>query len=380
MIKGVIIDLDGTLVDSKEGLFTHYLDFLRAFGKRGSREEFNTLNLPLTEVIKTLQEKYDLKGHDLLSRYVEGLPKIPPLREGVLDFFHFAKLNRLKLALSTSASLNYLEPILKHYELAFDAIIPESKDKFLDGLSALKLEKEEVLQIDDDIMDPDWHKLIKKILSINYQTLCRGDHLKIEIVPLPLSLRLSDREKEQADEIWAEAVKENPHLFNGKILQFIALEKGTLFGAFAEYKHFLAKFRGLPLNLTAVCLSGITTYHNELLIAKRASTVSQYQEAYELVPAGSFDDSSLSWEAHIIKELEEEASIKPDQIAKLTLHSVVFDKRDDIVEIVAKIELNRLEFSPTHETSEVSIFNPNDAKKDFVPFSHYLLVDVAKTL
>ncbi len=374
MIRGVIIDLDGTLVDSKEALFNHYLEFLKSFGHKGSREEFNTLNRPLAEVVKYLQTKYHLPDRDLLYQYTAGLPKIPPLKEGVKSFFHFARLNDLKLALATSASLDYVEPILEHYDLTFDAILPESKDKFAEGLKALKLPSEEVVHIDDDIAEPDWHKLIKSIISINYQTLYRGDNLKIEIVPMPDSLKLTQEEQSQADLVWNNAVKENPHLFNGKILQFISLENGTLKGAFAEYKHFLAKFRGLPLNLTAVCLSGITSYQNQLLIAKRSASVSQYQNAYELVPAGSFDDTSSTWEAHITKELEEEASIKLSQISKMTLHSVVFDKRDDIVEIVAAIELNKGEFKTTSETTEIRLYQPEDLYLDFVPFSHYLIM------
>lgn len=374
MIKGVIIDLDGTLVDSKEGLYEHYLDFLKSFGKTGSREEFNTLNRPLAEVVKYLQSKYQLPDRDLLYQYTAGISKIPPLKEGVDDFFHFAKLNDLKLALATSASLDYLEPIIKHYGLTFDAIIPESKNKLADGLNALKLTNEETVHVDDDLAEPDWHKLIKSIMAINYQTLFRGDNLKIEIVAMPENLKLTEEERRKADIIWDEATKENPHLYNGKILQFISLENGTLKGTFAEYKHFLAKFRGLPLNLTAVCLSGITSCSNKLLIARRSNAVSQYQNAYELVPAGSFDDTSTSWEDHILKELEEEAAIKPSQISRLSLNSVVFDKRDDIVEIVATIELNDGTFKTTQETSEIKFLEQEDRLKTFVPFSHYLIV------
>lgn len=373
MIRGVIIDLDGTLVESKDALLRHYLEFLKRYGHTGSREEFDTLNLPLKDVVAYLETKYDLP-HNLLEQYKKGLPRIPPLRKGVLDFFHFAKLNGLKLVLATAGSPDYANPILEHYKLPFDAVLTESRHKLRDGLNALNLPADEVIHFDDAILDPDWQKLIHSIQNVNYRVLYRDTDLKIEIIPDGLTLTPS--QQTEVDRIWDAATRENPHLFNGRILQFLSLENGTLKGAYVDYKLFLAKFRGLPLPLTAVCLSGITTYQNKLLIARRSSTVSQYPHAYELVPAGSFDDSSHRWQDHILTELTEEAAIPPSQIASLTLHSVVHDLRDDIVEIVAAIDLSSPAFHTTSETAEIKFYDPEDKHKPFVPFSHYLLTSI----
>jgi HAD superfamily hydrolase (TIGR01509 family) len=65
MIKTVMIDLDGTLIDSIDGLYQSYLDFLKAYEVHGTRAEFDSLNGPtIREAISIFKSKYNLMGDD----------------------------------------------------------------------------------------------------------------------------------------------------------------------------------------------------------------------------------------------------------------------------------------------------------------------------
>lgn len=375
MIKGLIIDLDGTLLDSHPFLYQVYLEFLKERGVEGTQEEFESLHIPIREVVRTLQEKYHLTGDNLFEAYQEKLNQSPPLRKGAQEFLHFAKLNQLKMVLSTTASDSYARNCLKNagIESYFSAVLTEQTDKYVPALNALGLSADEVIHFDDRLLDPDWEQLQKRIEAENYQTLYSGPTLKVKIIPTPEGVRLSDAQKLSADLIWNEEIQAKPHLFNGKILHFIGMKGDILQGVFVEYKHFLAQLRGLDLGIRGVCISGITTYQNKILIAKRSTNVSQYQGAFELLPAGSFDNSSLKWEKQFIQEMQEEASIPPEQIEKISFLAVIHDVRESIVEIVARIELNKPDFSPTKETELIKWYDPEDSKEAFVPFSYYLL-------
>lgn len=375
MIKGVIIDLDGTLLDSHPFLFQVYLDFLKDRGVKGTKEEFDSLHIPLREVVRTLQERYHLQGDNLFEDYQGRLTQCPPLRPGAKEFLHFAKLNQIKMVLSTTASESYALNCLESSKTKdyFEAILTEQSDKYGPALQALNLTADEVIHFDDRICDPNWEELRRKVESQNYQTLFTGPNLKVKIVPTPGEVRLSDYQKMSADEVWKDELKKNPSLFNGRILHFIQMKGGVLQGVYVEYKYFLAQLRGLDLGIKAVCISGITAFQNKILIAKRSHSVSQYKGAYELLPAGGFDNSTLDWQKQFENELKDEANIPQEQIEKITFHSVVHDIRESIVEIVARIELKSPEFALTDETELIKWYDPKDSEEIFVPFSFYLL-------
>lgn len=72
-MRGLLVDLDGTLADTMPVLRSTYEDFLRGFGLEGSSAEFARLSgPPIREVVRILQETYDINGglDDLVERYV----------------------------------------------------------------------------------------------------------------------------------------------------------------------------------------------------------------------------------------------------------------------------------------------------------------------
>lgn len=163
--KAILIDLDGTLVDSAGALFQAYMKFLEYFEKKGTREEFQSLIGPsIDEIVNILQKKYDLptKGQKLSSLYFtmivahgfEGVELFP----GALDFLKEAKKNKIKLAIITSGTHALVKKCLDPLKITqdFDVIITsedaKSKpqpDMYQLALGKLQLEPKDAIAIED---------------------------------------------------------------------------------------------------------------------------------------------------------------------------------------------------------------------------------------
>lgn len=163
--KALLIDFDGTLVDSLPFLKSLYRQILIDYQKKGSDEEFEKLNgRTLSEIAKYLKGQYGLavEERELLERYKERLS------ENYLDeiviypkaklFLAQAKRQGFKLALISSCPKKLIESFLKNENITdFDAIYggedaakskPEP-DMFLNALKNLKLDADEALAIED---------------------------------------------------------------------------------------------------------------------------------------------------------------------------------------------------------------------------------------
>lgn len=132
MIKAVLIDLDGTLVDSTPALFQVYQKFLAYYGKKGTKEEFYSLIGPsIDEIVAILKNKYKLKesNKDLATMYVstlmkqglEGTELFPHAKEVIEEL----KKKGVKLGIVTSGTHALVKICLDPLKMTqnFDAII-----------------------------------------------------------------------------------------------------------------------------------------------------------------------------------------------------------------------------------------------------------------
>ena len=168
MIKGLLIDLDGTLVDSVPALFQVYKKFLAYYGKEGTKEEFNTLIGPsIDEIVETLKKKHGLKPslHDLSIMYVstlmkqgfEGTELFPHAKE-VLEK---AKKNGWKLGIVTSGTKALVKICLDPFKLGdlFDVIVTSedvtkakpSPEIYQFAIEKLGFAPDEIVAIEDSI-------------------------------------------------------------------------------------------------------------------------------------------------------------------------------------------------------------------------------------
>lgn len=168
-LKALLVDFDGTLVDSLDSLKKAYRAFLQHFNCEGSQEEFDALNGPsLPEVVAFLKQKYQLDGSkaELQELYEQGLVKayrqaIHPL-PGAKEALEFAKQRcGLKLALVTSAERKMVDASLQGLKLPFefDAIScmqdgvnsKPSPELYLNALRQLHVQAEDALAVEDSL-------------------------------------------------------------------------------------------------------------------------------------------------------------------------------------------------------------------------------------
>lgn len=130
--KALLIDLDGTLVDSLPALKDCYTAFMQRHGKEASHNEFAFLIGPsLSEIVTYLKEKYALP-HDFKELYreyqelvVEAYANKVVLFSDSLEVLHKFRAKGIELALVTSASLTLIKPFIsqRHIVEIFDVVI-----------------------------------------------------------------------------------------------------------------------------------------------------------------------------------------------------------------------------------------------------------------
>ena len=119
MVKGLFLDLDGTLADSVAALKSLYFSFLAGFGAEGSDVEFQTLNgPPLRRIMGMLKGTHNLPGDisalvdDYMVRLQDAHERAPPAA-GALSVIQWARQHGWKVAVVTSsprsAALGWLE-------------------------------------------------------------------------------------------------------------------------------------------------------------------------------------------------------------------------------------------------------------------------------
>lgn len=118
----IFFDLDGTLVDNLETMFSVYLTFLKKYRKIGKKKEFQELNGPnIREIVNILAEKYELSENikELESEYekliLEEYSSITP-KKGIINVLRNLQKEGYKLALVTSNSKKNVNNFLEKYE------------------------------------------------------------------------------------------------------------------------------------------------------------------------------------------------------------------------------------------------------------------------
>jgi HAD superfamily hydrolase (TIGR01509 family) len=120
-VKGVIFDLDGTLVDSMWIWSQIDIDYLKTKGHSTPENLKNEIShLSFTQTAVYFKERFDLDDSieeilaDWYKMSVNHYTNDVKLKAGVKDFLDYLKLNKIKIALATSNSSVLLESCLKN--------------------------------------------------------------------------------------------------------------------------------------------------------------------------------------------------------------------------------------------------------------------------
>lgn len=156
MIKAVIFDFDGLIVDTETVWYRAYKEAVKGFGCDLKIHDFatciGTTNEVLFETIEALAEKpidrlaIDQHARTLYETEMNSLQ----LREGVLNYLESAKKLGLKIGLASSSSRKWVEGFLQRFQI---------RDYF------------EVIRTSDDVqkVKPDPELYIQAIEKLNVQ-------------------------------------------------------------------------------------------------------------------------------------------------------------------------------------------------------------------
>jgi putative hydrolase of the HAD superfamily len=376
MIKGALIDFDGTLVDTQAFLYQVYSQFLAERGKTGSEAEFKALIGPsLKEIVALLIEKHQLPG-SLEDNYNAYFTKLMggggELLPGVLSFLQFAEANRIRLGVVTSAPKAWVEAILsrlnvlRYFRFVISAVDANTRGKpapdvYLKGIEAIGLPVQELIAVEDSVAGtqsaesaglktffPIWKEIQKKVEEAYYPTLISGPKLEIKEVSPP---QLTQKEIDILEAIWREKTAENPHIFNGPVYFYAHHENSTLTVFLADYKWVVGRDKITSHRLIPVSVAGCTMFRGKVLWGKRALHLSKFGGFWETVPSGGLALPDPLKQLHL--ELEEEAAITPAELAETLFLKAVHNLKEGTLELLYQVELVRPTGTPTEEVVDV---------------------------
>jgi HAD superfamily hydrolase (TIGR01549 family) len=146
-IKGVIFDMDGTLVDAP-------------YDWKNIKEELNTRGKPILTHIQGLTEPEKTQKWKQLENFEKEATKKAVLKKGISEFLAFLKRRGIKVALVTNNSRENVEYLLRKFELSFDIVLSResglwkpSGAPFKAVLKRLKLNKEDCCVVGDTFFD-----------------------------------------------------------------------------------------------------------------------------------------------------------------------------------------------------------------------------------
>lgn len=166
MIKAVIFDFDGLLIDSEPLWYKSSNQVLEKYGKSFTLKDYvaTYAGRTLKENARCLVEEYDLpvdKDQALkdLMEFARENNKTVPLKDGAKELIEYLSDNNYKIALGTSSMKKRAVDILTYHGLLnkFDSLITAEcvsngkpdPEVFLKAAESLKLKSEECLVLED---------------------------------------------------------------------------------------------------------------------------------------------------------------------------------------------------------------------------------------
>ncbi|WP_082687089.1 HAD family phosphatase [Bacillus sp. FJAT-27445] len=167
MIKGIIFDFDGLIVDTESLWFEAYKEVMGEFGCELPLEEFSKVIGTTDEVLKDYFQKttgitvdeagLHLKTNELYRQKSGGLE----LREGVREYLEEARELGLKIGLASSSRRDWVESYLRKFGIFeyFETIMTkEDVDKvkpdpalYIRALESLGIDADEAVAFEDSL-------------------------------------------------------------------------------------------------------------------------------------------------------------------------------------------------------------------------------------
>lgn len=167
MIKAIILDFDGLIIDTESTWYRAFYDVLSSYNIPFTDSEFSQfIGSHEENFFRYLHQKI---GHQIDDEIVKQqayekhreFMKQEPLREGVLDYLQEAKASGLKIGLATSSSIDWVSHFLKPFEIEhyFEVMMTREKvknikphpDLYLQATAHLGVKPHESVAFEDSV-------------------------------------------------------------------------------------------------------------------------------------------------------------------------------------------------------------------------------------
>lgn len=388
-IATVIFDLDGVIADTISALKANYLRILATFGAQGNDREFDYLNgKNLEEICHHLIATHGLATdrHVLAKLFQDSFTQLydtVQLVPGTVSLLKALQQRQTTIVLATAAPRASVEPFLERqgirsffsrivcgddvtrakpdpeiYQLAKGQlnspayVIEDSVNGVLAALAAdcrplhLNRELHRAQTPAGAIAVASLDEAGSYLLNLTAVWLSRDSALTFTLTS---AAPLTADEQAIVDQLWARALIQQPHLFDGLIYGMQSWESKAghihLSLATIPYRRLLAQWQRIDLAMIwpiGVC-AVVHDASGRFLIGQRSESVSEYPGMYELAPAGSLDARHQGRPdpiATLSSECAEELGLAEPMINSINLIGLAHDQYHDVVDLVYQIQLS----------------------------------------
>lgn len=146
-IKGIIFDMDGTIVDAP-------------YDWKKIKSDLNTQGKPILQFLNGLEEPEKTKKWNLLEKYEKEATEKAVVKEGMLAFLDFIKQHHIKSALVTNNSFENVSFLIKKFKFDFDLLLSResglwkpSAQPFHKVLNEFQMTSHECCVVGDSLFD-----------------------------------------------------------------------------------------------------------------------------------------------------------------------------------------------------------------------------------
>ena len=423
----VILDFDGVIVDSIQGLFDCFGKFLKQNGHKANQTSFDRYNgMKLRDILLDLKSRYKITKSitELRADYeklIDDVYQECNLMLGVKEFLDFCEIHKIPVCIASGTERKNLINVFNRFNLnnRFQYTITgdEVHQAKPNPEMYLKIKKamgnSQYIVVDDsengieaainaDMKPVHFTKnsknsnylsvssfmeltsLLTKYILTNHPKY-QFEKLTTEVVPTFLE------DSNEINKYWNSITRENPSLFNGPLYQLLSfsfiktdqnihLKLSELDYKNWLYQKYILKKKDKEKSFISLGVTGaVLNSQKKILVGRRRSNLYSYQNHLELPPSGTVEPRKGNPENQLIRELEEETGIYKKNISLIKPMINYFDYKSDIFDIAYLISLNNCPTIPevSDEYSELMFVEISKAK---IMFTNEPSVETSKAL
>lgn len=409
----LFIDLDGTLIDTLSDLRKVFFQLGQELGIRLSEDDFERCNgSSQKEIVLYLKKKSKSSVskkilEDLYSRKLDYIYRRCKPRSGALEALQHIKKQGWRCALVTGAPKARAMDFIKANRMRdlFDFVISGEEVKHgkpnpdiyelakkragrgyffaledsSNGIKSAEAAACLVLRFSQNngkyfFSVSSFKELSNRLCLVDGAPFLIGFSARVKFFAHMGNVpNLSARIHKETDSLWVKEKKNNPYLYDGRVLVLGREEAPYCFsGILVPYRYIQYRLvKRDYLGIVQCGSTGIVKWRGKILLMRRSKNVSGYSGLYEFAPSGAIDKDSMSkagdtidFKKHILKELEEELSVSKSQVGSLVRKYLVFDVADHVLDVVYFIMLkDRARPRAGKEHTEIKLFTPSELKR-----------------